>query len=51
MNETRQMLDEYIKEGSESAFRELVSRYIDLVYSVALRRVSGDTVTAALLAF
>src|SRR5690606_21422960 len=29
--------------GSESAFRELVARYVDLVYSIALRRASGNS--------
>jgi hypothetical protein len=42
MNETQQLLRAYAQERSESAFRELVSRYINLVYSIALRRVSGD---------
>src|SRR5689334_2375285 len=42
MNETHRLLQEYVDEGSEAAFREIVTRYIDLVYSVALRRVSGD---------
>jgi DNA-directed RNA polymerase specialized sigma24 family protein len=37
------LLEEYAQSGSESAFRELVSRYIGLVYSTALRLVSGDT--------
>ncbi|HWI59828.1 MAG TPA: hypothetical protein VNZ22_21545 [Bacillota bacterium] len=36
------MLAEYVQTGSEAAFRELVSRYLDLVYSTALRRVGGD---------
>ena len=36
------MLRDYVRKGDEEAFRELVSRYIDMVYSVALRRVGGD---------
>jgi RNA polymerase sigma factor (sigma-70 family) len=43
MTETRRLLREYVEEGSESAFRELVERYIDLVYSTALRLVDGDS--------
>ena len=42
MTETSQLLRDYAQRGSESAFRELVSRYLDFVYSVALRRVDGD---------
>gem|GEM_PF-1471086 len=41
MTETEQWLREYCKDGSERAFRELVTRYVDLVYSVALRNVGG----------
>jgi RNA polymerase sigma factor (sigma-70 family) len=37
------LLAEYAANGSEEAFRELVSRYIDLVYSTAVRLVNGDT--------
>jgi RNA polymerase sigma factor (sigma-70 family) len=42
MNGTQQLLAEYARTRSESAFRELVSCYLDLVYSTALRRVDGD---------
>ena len=37
------MLADYVANGSEDAFRELVARYVDLVYSTALRLVNGDT--------
>lgn len=37
------LLRDYADTGSDTAFRELVGRYIDLVYSVASRRVDGDT--------
>ena len=43
MTDSQELLVEYAKNGSESAFRELVSRYSNLVYSTALRLVSGDT--------
>lgn len=42
MNDVNQLLKEYAANGSEPAFRELVTRYVDLVYSVALRRLKGD---------
>ncbi|HXJ58292.1 MAG TPA: sigma factor [Verrucomicrobiae bacterium] len=40
--ESQVLLLDYAQSGSETAFGELVSRYLNLVYSVALRRVSGD---------
>jgi RNA polymerase sigma factor (sigma-70 family) len=42
MTDSQRLLAEYAANGSEMAFRELVSRYVDLVYSVALRSVAGD---------
>ena len=36
------LLRDYAESGDEAAFRELVGRYIDLVYSTAVRRVGGD---------
>ncbi|MGO9200523.1 MAG: RNA polymerase sigma factor [Limisphaerales bacterium] len=35
-------MSEYARSGSEPAFRELVARYLGLVYSSALRLVGGD---------
>jgi len=43
MTDTRKLLAEYVATGSEAAFRELVSRYVDLVHSAAVRLVHGDT--------
>ena len=42
MTDSRTLLLEYAKNGTESAFRDLVARYIDLVFSTALRQVGGD---------
>ena len=42
MTDSRILLAEYVKDGSESAFRELVARYVDLVYSAAVRLVEED---------
>jgi len=36
------LLADYVQNGSEAAFRELVGRYADLVYSVAIRLLDGD---------
>jgi RNA polymerase sigma factor (sigma-70 family) len=43
MTEAQTLLAEYARTGSETAFRELVTRYLGLVYSTALRLVGGDT--------
>lgn len=43
MTDTQQLLADYVASGSETAFRDLVSRYVDLVYSAAIRLVKGDT--------
>ncbi|EEF62829.1 RNA polymerase sigma factor [Pedosphaera parvula] len=42
MTDTQQLLADYVRNGSETAFRELVTRYVDLVYSVAFRLVNRD---------
>lgn len=43
MTDSQNLLAEFVQSGSESVFRELVDRYVDLVYSTALRLVGGDT--------
>src|SRR5262245_49001658 len=43
MTDSQKLLTDYVRSGSEDAFRELVSRYLDLVYSTALRLVEGDS--------
>src|SRR5262245_13484645 len=47
MNESTQLLRAWVDQGSEDAFARLVAQHIDLVYSVALRKVAGDTGLAA----
>jgi RNA polymerase sigma factor (sigma-70 family) len=42
MMDSRQVFAEYARSGSDGLFRELVTRYVDLVYSTALRLVGGD---------
>jgi RNA polymerase sigma factor (sigma-70 family) len=37
------LLSEFVRTGSEGAFRDLVSAYVNLVYSTAVRSVRGDT--------
>ena len=46
MHKDVELLRSYVENGSESAFTELVQRHIALVYSVALRRVGGDSYLA-----
>jgi len=43
MTSDQQLLRRYVTEKSEIAFGELVKRYVNLVYSAALRRVNGDS--------
>ena len=43
MTDSQRLLADYVANGSEAAFRELVTRYLDLVYSAAIRLVNGDT--------
>ena len=43
MTDPRQLLADYVASGSETAFRDLVASYVNLVYSAAIRLVNGDT--------
>src|SRR3954468_20998158 len=42
MTDSQQLLAEYARTQSETAFGEVVRRYIDLVYSTAVRLTNGD---------
>lgn len=41
-----ELLQQFVRDGSESAFTELVRRHVDLVFSAALRQVGPDPQTA-----
>jgi RNA polymerase sigma factor (sigma-70 family) len=43
MTDNQQLLADYVRNGSQEAFRELVTRYLGLVYSTAVRLVDGDS--------
>src|SRR5437868_531118 len=43
MRDTQELLADFVRNASESTFRELVGRYFDLVYSTAVRLVDSDT--------
>lgn len=43
ITDTQELLEQFVKSGSEPAFRELVSRYVNPMYTTALRLVDGDT--------
>ncbi|HVM62931.1 MAG TPA: sigma-70 family RNA polymerase sigma factor [Verrucomicrobiae bacterium] len=43
MTDSQQLLVDYVRNGSQEAFRELVTRYLGLVYSTAIRLVGGDS--------
>lgn len=42
MNDSHKLLADYAEHGSESAFTELVQRYLNFVYSTALRLTDGQ---------
>jgi RNA polymerase sigma factor (sigma-70 family) len=42
MNSNPDLLSKFVSDCSESAFRELVDRHIDMVFGVAFRRLGGD---------
>jgi RNA polymerase sigma factor (sigma-70 family) len=43
MPDDQQLLKRFVENRSEAAFSELVGRYVNLVYSTALRRTNHDT--------
>jgi RNA polymerase sigma factor (sigma-70 family) len=47
MTDDANLLLDYVDDGSEAAFSEMVRRHFDLVYGAAMRRVGGDAHAAA----
>jgi RNA polymerase sigma factor (sigma-70 family) len=47
MKDSTDLLHNWAEHDSEEAFAEIVARHIDLVHSVAVRKVAGDTGLAA----
>jgi RNA polymerase sigma factor (sigma-70 family) len=47
MNDDAELLRRYSENGAQDAFTELVQRHVNLVYSVALRQLNGDSHLAA----
>ncbi len=45
MTDSQKLITEYVENGSEAAFRELVSHYINLVYSRPTSRSCSPTAT------
>jgi RNA polymerase sigma factor (sigma-70 family) len=43
MSEVGELLAEYARSGSETAFHEVVTRYLNLVHSTAVRLMNGDS--------
>src|SRR5690242_19575693 len=46
MKSSQSLLADYVKNGSERAFRDLVTAYIDFVFATAVRVVGGDRALA-----
>jgi hypothetical protein len=46
MPDDAQLLAAYARDGSESAFAEVVRRQVDFVFAAALRQVNGDAALA-----
>src|SRR5215470_9685032 len=46
MTDSLTLLADYATNGSETAFAELVARYLNLVYATAVRVVGGDSALA-----
>src|SRR6266478_7994724 len=42
MTDSQRLLADFVNNTSEAAFRDLVGRYTDLVYSTAVRLANGD---------